>query len=226
MMNNYRYWLLALSLLYTCIGFAQKKERSSPAQTFEKATPVHEEPTEMLDIEEELPYREIPEAPANYTACNVAARMVDGLGFRYYWATEGLRPEDLAYKASETGRTAAETIDHVYGLAQVVRNAVAKVPNVSSKTEEELDFATKRKLTLLLLEEASKLLRNSSDEDMAEMEVIFERGDNRSVSPFWNTLNGPLADALWHTGQLVMLRRASGNPFNSKVSVFSGTVRE
>jgi hypothetical protein len=108
----------------------------------------------------------------------------------------------------------------------VVRNAVVREPNVRPAIVEELDFAAKRKRTLLLLQEASKVLRNSSDEDMAEMEVVFIRGDNRSASPFWNNLNGPMADAIWHTGQLVMLRRASGNPFNSKVSVFSGTVRE
>lgn len=39
-------------------------------------------------------------------------------------------------------------------------------------------------------------------------------------------LNGPIADALWHVGQVVSFRRSSGNPFNSKVSVFSGKVRE
>ena len=44
--------------------------------------------------------------------------------------------------------------------------------------------------------------------------------------PFWNIINGPISDALWHCGQVVMLRRASGNPFNSKVNVFSGKLRE
>ena len=40
--------------------------------------------------------------------------------------------------------------------------------------------------------------------------------------PFWNHLNGPIADALWHSGQIVSNRRASGNPLNSKVNVFIG----
>ena len=43
--------------------------------------------------------------------------MIDGLGFRYYWATHGLRPEDLNYKPSETNRTIEETIDHIYNLS-------------------------------------------------------------------------------------------------------------
>ena len=70
-----------------------------------------------------LPYYEIPDAPNSYTATSVAARMIDGLGFRYYWATQGLRAEDLAYKPSESGRTSAETIDHIYGLSKVIVNA-------------------------------------------------------------------------------------------------------
>jgi|GEM_PF-5684614 len=45
-----------------------------------------------------LPYYQIPDAPSTYTAATVSARMIDGLGYRYYWATESLRPEDLAYE--------------------------------------------------------------------------------------------------------------------------------
>ena len=39
----------------------------------------------------ELPYKEIPSYPANYTQSTVISRMIDGLGYRYYWATENLR---------------------------------------------------------------------------------------------------------------------------------------
>jgi len=42
-----------------------------------------------------LPYHTIPEAPENYTAGTMVSRMIDGLGFRYYWATEGLTPDNL-----------------------------------------------------------------------------------------------------------------------------------
>ena len=71
----------------------------------------------------ESPYYQIPDYPEKYTAGSVAARMVDGLGFRYFWATEGLREEDLKYKPSEEGRTCGETIDHIYGLTLVILNA-------------------------------------------------------------------------------------------------------
>jgi hypothetical protein len=40
--------------------------------------------------------------------------------------------------------------------------------------------------------------------------------------PFWNQINGPISDALWHCGQVVMNRRASGNPLQKGVNVFIG----
>jgi hypothetical protein len=168
----------------------------------------------MAQYNEKLPYYQIPEYPESYTAGTVAARMVDGLGFRYYWATEGLRDEDLSYKISESSRTSAETIEHIYGLSKFIRNNILE--NDKDKNESELNFEDKRKQTLLNFKIVSDVLRNI-DEPL--------NLDETGV-PFWNIINGPIADALWHCGQVVMMRRASGNPFNSKVSVFSGKLKE
>lgn len=168
----------------------------------------------MAQSEEKLPYYEIPEYPETYAAGTVAARMVDGLGFRYYWATEGLRPEDLNYKASESGRTCAETIDHLFGLSEFIISTILK--RERRKLNEDMPFDEKRKLTLFNIKQASDILKETED---------ISKFDNDKF-PFWNLINGPIADALWHCGQVVMLRRASGNPFNSKVSVFSGKLRE
>ncbi|AUP81713.1 hypothetical protein C1H87_20895 [Flavivirga eckloniae] len=161
-----------------------------------------------------LQYYEIPDSPESYTAGTVAARMIDGLGFRYYWATEGLRSEDLAYKPSETGRTSEETIDHILGLSNFILNSVSKEGKKEAETKRS--FKEKRKQTLLNLKKVSDILRIMDD---------VSQFDNDRF-PFWNIINGPIADALWHCGQVVMLRRASGNPFNSKVSVFTGKLRE
>ena len=185
-----------------------------------------EKDTIMLPTDMSLPYRQIPDYPENYNAGTVAARMVDGLGFRYYWATEGLRQADLEYSTTLESRTSAETLDHIYGLVNVVHNAVMEQPNIRPAVVEELTPAEKRARTLQLLKAASDKLRESDGADLERYELIFQRGDQRSVSPFWNNLNGPLADAIWHVGQVVAYRRASGNPFNSKVSVFSGKLRE
>jgi hypothetical protein len=43
-----------------------------------------------------------------------------------------------------------------------------------------------------------------------------------SEYPFWSLINGPIADALWHVGQVVSLRRASGNPFPEGISLLQG----
>ena len=174
----------------------------------------------------EIPYYEIPDAPETYNACTVAARMIDGLGFRYYWATEGLREEDLAYKTSPAARTSEETLEHIYSLVQIALNAVKKASNIRPNQQEELTFADRRKATLLMLKEASDILKASDPAEMEHFNLVFQRGERQSVSPFWNLLNGPLADALWHTGQVVAFRRASGNPFDGRVSVFQGKLRE
>ena len=168
----------------------------------------------MAQDKEILPYYEIPEHADNYTAGSVASRMLDGLGFRYYWATEGLRVEDLAHKPSESGRTSAETIDHLLGLSNFIFNSIST--EKSSDITEVLTFIEKRKQTLLNIKKASEILRTIDD---------ISQFDNDRF-PFWNIINGPISDALWHCGQVVMLRRASGNPFNSKVNVFSGKLRE
>jgi hypothetical protein len=180
----------------------------------------------MMKTNLALPYRQIPDAPEEYDATTVAARMIDGLGFRYYWATEGLRQQDLDYRTTPDARSSAETLDHIYGLARMVRNAIMETPNGSDGPAEELTFAEQRTRTLQLLAEASGHLKESKVKDLKRFNIVFQRGENQSIFPFWNVLNGPLADATWHVGQIVASRRSSGNPFNSKVSVLTGKVRE
>ena len=173
----------------------------------------------------ELPYRVIPDYPESFTAETVAARMLDGLGFRYYWATEGLRPEDLSYKPGEEARSTRETLEHIYGLTLLTVNSTKNVVNsridVSGLTFEEL-----RAKTLENISKASEFLKGS-EAALDDLKCIFPTQDGSTVDyPFWNLVNGPIADALWHVGQVVSFRRSSGNPLNSKVSVFNGTVRD
>ena len=137
----------------------------------------------------ELPYYQIPDAPEKFTAETVAARMVDGLGYRYYWATEGLRPEDLAFKPSEKGRTVSETLDHILGLTKVVANGTSSTPNIRGGEREELTFEEKRKRTLENIKRASDNFRNAEEGAMENMTIIFQRDDTSSEYPFWNLIN-------------------------------------
>lgn len=174
-----------------------------------------------------LPYASIPSAPAKYNAATVAARSIDGLGFRYYWATEGLQAADLSYKPGPTNRSMGETIDHVYDLAELVINSMRKTPNIRPRPERpELSLEEKRAQTLYWLKEAADILRQGKSKDLEAYTVIFQRGEQQTSYPFWNQLNGPIADALWHTGQIVAFRRAAGNPLPPGVNVFMGTREE
>ena len=173
----------------------------------------------------ELPYRIIPDYPDSYTPETVAARMIDGLGFRYYWATEGLRQEDLEFRPTEEARSSFETLVHIYGLSRTIRLAVEQKINDGSNADTQEDYEGLRKATLENLWAASELLK-SGKVKLEDCNMVFKRGERTSEYPFWNTINGPIADAIWHCGQVVSFRRSSGNPFNSKVSVLAGTVRE
>lgn len=167
-----------------------------------------------------LPYYEIPEYSEDYNAGAVAARMIDGLGFRYYWATEGLVEKDLKFKISIDARSTDETLDHILNLSRYILNAALKQTNEGG-AYLKMTFLETRKKTLENLKTAADILRKSSD--LSENELKF---NEQSKYPFWNVINGPIADAIWHCGQIVASRRASGNPINSKVSVLSGKIRD
>lgn len=172
----------------------------------------------------ELPYYEVPEYYSEYTAGTVVARMVDGLGFRYRWATEDLQAVDLEYKISEDGRTSEETINHILGLSRVIVNSTLKVPTDYTVNRPSLTYEQKRKETLENFYKASQILQKAKSLKAFKIKFISARGE--SEYPFWNQINGPIADAIWHCGQIVSMRRASGNPLNSKVSFLQGKVRE
>jgi hypothetical protein len=171
-----------------------------------------------------LPFSEIPDPPKKYTATSVVARMVEGVGFRYYWGTEGLRPEDLDYKPSKDSRTCRETLDHIYGLSQTILSAAKKRVNNYDESKN-YDFEILRSKTLNKLKEAADIFRADAEGSLDDYQIIFQRGESQSTYPFWNMVNGPIEDAAWHVGQVVSFRRSSGNPINPKASFFSGKLK-
>ncbi|WP_323788560.1 hypothetical protein [Psychroserpens sp.] len=168
---------------------------------------------------QQLPYYEIPEYSETFTAGTVAARLIDGLGFRFYWASEGLTDIDLEYQPNEDVRSASETIDHILDLSYIIVNSTLKKANQQVE-KNEMTYAQKREQTLMNLKTAADILRGS--DDISQFKIIF---GEREI-PFWNQINGPIADAIWHCGQLASFRRTSGNPINPKISHFNGTVKE
>ncbi|MCE2611621.1 hypothetical protein LVD13_01470 [Flavobacteriaceae bacterium D16] len=174
---------------------------------------------------QELPYAEIPDYPEAYTPGSVVSRMIDGLGFRYYWATEKLREKDLAYRPGKDSRSVDETLDHILGLSKVILNSAMQRPNDRSQANQEaLSLQEKRSQTLHNLEQASVVFLKS--DSLEDHPLVFKNSEGTTKFPFWNQINGPIADALWHCGQIVSYRRQSGNPFPEGVNVFTGNQKK
>lgn len=188
-----KYSICILALFMSCVVVSQEQE------------------------EERIPYYEVPEYSKDFTAGTMAARMVDALGFRFYWASKDLTEKDLEYKLNDDGRSTSETIDHIYDLSKIIVNSTLKKPN-SRGDKEEMTYEEKRVATLQNLKTAANILRQS--DDISEFKIIF---GEREI-PFWNQVNGPIADAIWHCGQIAVFRRATGNPINSKVNHFTGKI--
>jgi hypothetical protein len=167
-------------------------------------------------------YYQIPKEPASYTAENVAARMVDGLGFRYFWATEGLRPEDLAYDPNDKARSSRQTLEHIYDLTTIIRYTSLELETKGDPESKNYGWEILRDKTLENIKIASDALKKT-DAGLSNKKLRFTRPDgSKTEYDFWYLINGPIADALWHVGQVVSFRRSSGNPLPEGVSVLQG----
>ena len=76
--------------------------------------------------------------------------MTQGLGYRYFWATKDLREEDLNYRPSEAAASTYETLEHIYGLSEVIRNTALSQPSQRPIQNFPEDYEALRKQTLVL----------------------------------------------------------------------------
>ena len=171
---------------------------------------------------DELPFKEIGEYSNEYSPNNIVARMIDGLGYRFYWATESLTNKDLNYKPSVDGRSSLQTLEHIYGLSVfILYTFEGKEYNFS---QDKMSFEELRGGTLNNLKKVYDML--NENKDVSQMQLRLNLNGQNLAFPFWNAINGPISDSIWHTGQIVSFRRASGNPINPKVNVFIGKTIE
>ena len=168
------------------------------------------------------PCAQISEYPDSISENLVLARMIEGLGFRYYWVTEGLRDKDLIYLPGNDGRSTEETLEHLYNLSNFILNSVQGIPNIRPLEKIEMTFEERRLKALNNFDAAVQFLKRK-DADLKLVKIIFQRGEKTSEYPIWNLINGPIADAIYHCGQIVSFRRSSGNPIAPGVNVFLGT---
>ncbi len=175
-----------------------------------------------MNSQDILPFKEIGPYPEKFSSNNVISRMIEGLGFRYYWATESLTRKDLNHKPSQDSRSSLEIIEHIYSLSNFILFTL-------QKKEYELDvkkmnFDELRRKTLNNYKIIYEILKN--EKGLSKLKIRIRRNDKVQTFPFWNIINGPISDSIWHVGQVVSHRRASGNPINPKVNVFLGKIMD
>ena len=175
---------------------------------------------------EEIPFKTIPEAASNYEAGNLIVRMIEGAGYRYYWATEGFTDTDLSFKPSNSGKSTFETLEHIYELSVMIKNTALNMAIIRPLESTPKDWLKLRSETLHHLEDAANVFEGMSPEELNAFKVVFEIGGKQSVFPLWNLINGPLSDFIYHSGQIVSFRRSSGNPIPKGVNVFIGKTKE
>lgn len=203
--------LLILGISFLSLSFFQMEEDSPQSKIIS-----------ILNMSDSLYYSQIPDAPDDYSAPNVLARTVDGLGYRFYWATEGLDDKALDFDPGNDNRSPREMMDHFVILSEMVLNGISQKVNIRPRPKEEGDFIKKRELTLSNLWKASLILRQMEEGELEKCKLIFQKKDGKSELPLWNLINGPLSDAIYHTGQIVSQRRSAGNPIHPGVSVLLG----
>lgn len=168
-----------------------------------------------MDRNQELPFEDISKIPTELTATNTLLRVVEGLAFRYRWATENLREENIKFRPHSTSMSIEEVNSHIFDL---VDSTFRVFGGEKQNRDAQNSFQQIRKSSLLVLENLAIKLKKMSDSELAEM----EKNTSRKL-PFWYWINGPLADALTHVGQITSWRRIAGNPQLKGVNVFIGT---
>ena len=176
---------------------------------------------------DKAPFHIIPDSPDTISCVNIITRMLQGLGFRYHWATKGLRNEDLDYRPTDSAKNCLETLKHIYILVEIINAATQNKISVRPAPIENIpnEFEILREITLNRIKESCVLFESMTLDELGLLKIKFNRGGAFSEFPVWNLINGPISDAIYHVGQIVSFRRTSGNPIEKGVNVFLGEKR-
>ena len=146
-----------------------------------------------MDKNKKLPFEDISKTPTELTATNILLRVVEGLGFRYRWATENLSEDNIKFRPHPTSMNIEELNVHIFDLI----NSTFRVFGGEKQNIDSLNsFQQIRKKSLFILEDLSERLKKMRDEDLVKM----EKNTSRKL-PFWYWINGPIADALTMWGK-------------------------
>ncbi len=171
-------------------------------------------------------YKNLSTPKGTINTTTILSRQFQGLGFRYYWATQGLHLEDLNYRPTADSRSIFETMEHIYSLCFTVISTLEGLSVQRPEKPFEMDGTTLRMQTLAQIQRAEEYISSNNTFNLEDRSIVFKTPKGERSYPFMYLINGPLADALTHIGQILTLRRANGNPQESGVNVFLGKKME
>lgn len=164
----------------------------------------------------ELPYTRIPDPPEEMNASTILVRLVDGIGFRYRWATEGLREEDMEFQPCDSSMIMVDLLGHINGLLNV---SEAFITGKEMKSVKPVGLDERRKETLATVVRIREALLDLDDDYLGER--MYKPPWRDTEYPLWYVINGPLSDTLTHVGQVASWRRIHDNPIVG-ANVFDG----
>ena len=167
-------------------------------------------------------YKKLPTPKDTINVTSIISQQLQGLGFRYYWATQGLRLDDLNYRTTAGSRSIFETMEHIYSLCFTVASTFEGLAVQRPLKPLEMDGAKLRLKTLTLIQRAEDYISSNNAVTLEDRRIVFKTSKGEMSYPFLYLINGPLSDALTHVGQVLTLRRANGNPQDAGVNVFLG----
>lgn len=153
-------------------------------------------------------YHNIPTYPDSVSGATILMRLLDGLGFRFRWATTGLSYEDYSFRPGPDCMSIEELERHAWGLMNWVCQSM-----MTEKFRKQDDILLVRESVLEMIYALRSFLASTKDDELMNITI--------NEKPFWHIINGPIADSLTHVGQINSFRRLAGNP-TPKAKVFHG----
>ena len=144
-------------------------------------------------------FRAVIEYPKDICACSIIVRMLEGLGYRFRYATEGLELKDYEFSPGCKCMSIGKIMTHIWGLMNWVCLNV-----IEEKRECPDNFVTGREQIFEMILRLRKHFKTIDDAQLSDITI-----EGKS---FWHLINGPLSDALTHVGQINVFRRLAGNP--------------
>lgn len=149
---------------------------------------------------EKLPYRKITKYSGEINYGFVMARIIDDLGFNYYWASEGLGKENIVNEYGSTN-VLYSLLENVAQISSVIVSLTLNQP-LSDSIYIEKNLNELRRETLFNLKKTS--------------EELYQTKDSTNL-PLWGVLSIPISDISWYNEQIISYRRKKGFPSDKRI---------